>query len=240
MIFSTKGIVLHRFKYSDSQTIVKVYTKKFGLQSYLVYGASSKKARQTLSILQPLFLVDMQVYHNEKRDLQKLKEISNLFPFASIPFDIYKSSVSLFLAEFLMKILKENDIDEDLFSFLIEAIKTFDDKDVKHLNFHIILLFMMLSYFGIRPDNNFSLEKITFDLTSGKFIIGIPNHKDYAGVNLSLLIHKLFSIHLNNSKDFKISNNERRNLLNVIINFYTIHLGKPGKLKTLKVLQEIF
>ncbi len=239
MIFSTKGIVLHRFKYSDSQTIVKVYTKKFGLQSYLVYGASSKKARQTLSILQPLFLVDMQVYHNEKRDLQKLKEISNQFPFTSIPFDIYKSSVSLFLAEFLMKILKENNIDEELFSFLIEAIKTFDDKNEKHLNFHIVLLFKMCSYLGITPYNNFSSEKATFDLTAGRFITGIPNHKNYADTKLSSIIHKLFNTKLNND-DFKIRNIERRNLLNIIINFYTIHLGKPGKLKTLKVLQEIF
>jgi len=240
MIFSTKGIVLHRFKYSDAKTIVKIYTEKFGLQSYLIYGASSKKARQTMSILQPLFLVDMQVYHNEKRDLQKLKEISNHYPFASIPFDIYKSSVGLFLAEFFMSILKENDIDKELFSFLAEAIKVFDNKDKKHLNFHIILLFMMSLHFGIMPNNNFSLEKTTFDLSSGKFITGVPNHKNYAGVNLSLLIHRLFSINLNNNKGFIINNMERRSLLNIIINFYTIHLGKPGKLKTLKVLQEIF
>lgn len=240
MVFSTQGIVLHRFKYSDEKTIVKIYTEKFGLQSYLIYGASSKKARQTLSILQALFLIDMQVYHNEKRDLQKLKEVSNAFPFTSIPFDIYKSSVSIFLAEFLMSILNENDIDEDLFLFLTEAIKIYDNNNEKHLNFHILLLFKMCAYFGINPENNFSFEKTTFDLEAGKFITGIPNHKNFADVSLSLLIHKLFSINLKDNKSFTLNNLERRGLLNIIINFYRIHLGKPKNLKTLKVLQEIF
>jgi len=240
MIFSTKGIVLHRFKYTDSKTIVKIYTEKFGLQSYLIYGASSKKARQTTPIFQALFLVDMQVYHNEKHDLQKIKEISNLYPFTSIPFDIYKSSISQFLAEFFMQILKENDIDIDLFLFLEEAIKTFDNKNEKHLNFHILTLLKMCSYFGITPNNNFSANKTTFDLSLGKFITGKPNHKNYVNKNTALIIHKLLNTNIHNYNYLKINNTERRNLLDVIINFYTFHLGKPKNLKTLKVLQEIF
>jgi len=232
MIFSTKGIVLHRFKYSDAKTIVKIYTEDFGMQSYLIYGASSKKAKQTLSILQPLFLVDIQVYHNEKKDLQKIKEISNSFPFKTIPFDIYKNSISLFLAEFLLKVLNESDGDnKDLFSFLVKAIKIFDAETDNFVNFHVIILFMITELLGISPN---------IDLTAGKFITGIPIHKNYLNIKQSEVFQKLFNFDLNNFQEFKINNSERRILLETLTRFYTIHLGKPGKLQTLKVLQEIF
>jgi len=241
MVFSTKGIVLHRFKYSDNKTIVKIYTEEFGMQSYLIYGASSKKAKQILSILQPLFLVDMQVYHNEKKDLQKIKEISNSYPFKSIPFNIYKNSIGLFLSEFLMKVLNESDGDnKDLFKFLFKAIKTFDTEKEYFVNFHIIVLFMITELLGISPNNNFSEGKNIFDLTAGKFITGIPIHKNYLNVKQSDVFYKLFSYNLDNFQELKINNSERRILLNTLTKFYTIHLGKPGNLQTLKVLQEIF
>jgi len=240
MIFSTKGIVLHRFKYDDSKTIVKIYTNEFGMQSYLIYGSSSKKAKQTFSILQPLFLVDMQVYHNEKKGLQKIKDISNLFPFKSIPFNIYKSSISLFLAEFIMKVLNETDgNNEELFSFFIDSIKKFDKETDYFLDFHIVFLFAMTELLGIGPNNNYSEGKNVFDLTAGKFITGIPIHKDYLNVKQSKVFYKLFQYNQNTFQNLKISNSERRELISSLINFYTIHLGKPGKLKTLKVLQEV-
>lgn len=241
MIFSTKGIVLHRFKYSDSKTIAKIYTEEFGMQSYLIYGASSKKAKQTLSILQPFFLVDMQVYHNEKKELQKIKDISNWHPFKSIPFDIYKNSISLFLSEFLLKVLTEGDGgNKELFNFLVNFIKRFDAEKDNFLNFHILFLFLMAELLGIEPNNNYSEHKNIFDLTAGRFITGIPIHKNYLNIEQSEIFNKLFNYNLDNSHNFKITNTQRRFLIDTLINFYTIHLGKPGKLKTLKILQEIF
>lgn len=88
MIHKTKGIVLHRFKYSDSKYIAKIYTKQFGLQSYIVFGANSKKGRMQINLLQPLFPLDMQVYHKETVELQKVKEIAVFYPVNSFSDDI--------------------------------------------------------------------------------------------------------------------------------------------------------
>lgn len=239
MVFSTKGIVLHRFKYSDSKIIAKIYTEEFGLQAYLIFGSDSKKGRLLKSLLQPMFLLNMEVYHNEKRELQKIKEISNQFPFASIPFDIRKSTIGLFLAEFIMKVLKENESDTKLFEFISESIMLFDSIKENFQNFHLVFLKEMSKYMGIQPENNFSFDKSIFDLEAGRFMFGIPNHKHYADSELSLLIKKLIETDLKNITSFKISNSERRNLLNIVIQYYKLHLGAPGNLKTLKVLKQI-
>ena len=65
MIHKTGGIVLHRFKYSDSKVIAKIFTEEFGLQSYMFFGANSKRGRLQINLLQPLFPVDLQVYYKE-------------------------------------------------------------------------------------------------------------------------------------------------------------------------------
>ncbi len=240
MLFSTKGIVLHRFKYLDSKIIAKIYTEEFGLQAYLIFASDSKKGRLTKSLLQPMYLLDMEVYHNEISKLQKLKEISNHFPFSSIPFDIQKSTIGLFLAEFLIKVLEENEPDEQFFEFLLNSIKLFDSIKENFQNFHLIFLLKMSKFLGIKPENNFAPEKSIFDLEAGRFIMGIPNHKHYADQKLSLLINKLLETDFENMQTVNINNTERRNLLSIVIDYYTLHLGKPGQMKTLKVLRQIF
>ena len=45
MLSSTKGIVIHHFKYSEKSVIAKIYTEKFGLQSYILNGVRNKKSK---------------------------------------------------------------------------------------------------------------------------------------------------------------------------------------------------
>lgn len=240
MLFSTKGIVLHRFKYSDSKIIAKIYTEEFGLQAYLVFASDSKKGRLIKSLLQPMFLLDMEVYHNEKSGLQKIKEISNQFPFSSIPFDIQKSTIGLFLAEFLIKVFEENEPDKEFFKYLSDSVKFFDSSEENFQNFHLVFLLKMCRFVGIRPNHNFAPNKPIFDLEAGRFITGIPNHKHYANQGLSLILNKLMKSGFENMHAVNINNTERRHLLSTIIDYYTFHLGKPGQMKTLKVLRQIF
>ena len=51
MIESTKGIALHYYKYSENSVIAKIFTEKFGLQSYIIKGIRNKNSKQKLSIL---------------------------------------------------------------------------------------------------------------------------------------------------------------------------------------------
>ena len=98
MLYKTPGIVFSKSKYGDNCLIARIYTKTFGLQSYLVQGARRKKTAVKASIIQPLALLDMVVYYKEARGLQRIKELKSNHPFVSIPFDFKKNSIALFLA----------------------------------------------------------------------------------------------------------------------------------------------
>ncbi|MFV0551363.1 MAG: DNA repair protein RecO [Anaerorhabdus sp.] len=56
MLEKTRGIFLHYINYSDNSVIARVYTERFGQQSYIVNGVRSKKSGTRINIFQPLFL----------------------------------------------------------------------------------------------------------------------------------------------------------------------------------------
>ena len=126
MIHKTRGIVFHAIKYSETSIITKIYTEKFGLQSYIVRGARKPKARLKASLFQPLSLLELEVYYKQKSTLQNIKEARSAHIFTSIPFDVRKSSIVLFLSDVLTKAIKEEETNRELFHYLDSMIRQFD------------------------------------------------------------------------------------------------------------------
>ena len=75
MIEHTKGICLHTYKYSETSIIVKVFTEKFGLTSYIVKGVRKKRSKTKMAIFQSLTLLDLESSNYGNRSLQFIKEL---------------------------------------------------------------------------------------------------------------------------------------------------------------------
>jgi DNA repair protein RecO (recombination protein O) len=240
MIHQTKGIILHRLKYSDSKLVLKIFTREFGLQPYLFFISKSAKKKSAVNLIQPMYLLDLQVYYKENTALQKIKEFSVIENLTTIPFDIKKQLISLFLAEFLLKVLQENHKDPRLFDFIFNAISRFDRTTKESNNFHLFFLCQLTEYLGIIPRNNFSGSHRIFDLEKAKFIIGHPNHRNFFNESLSLKFSELLKVRNDIKPIINLSNSQRRELLAGIINFYNFHLDRPGKIKSLEILSQIF
>ena len=118
MLSKTRGIVLHQIKYSDTSIIVYIYTEKYGRQTYLIKGAKRKNAKIKANIFQPLFLFDLEVYHNPNKKFQKIKEVVINPVLNTVPNNIIKKSISLFIAEVLYKIIKEEEPNITLFEYI--------------------------------------------------------------------------------------------------------------------------
>src|SRR6056297_3707722 len=169
MIQSTRGIVLHSFKYGETGIICNIYTETHGKVAFLVQGARKHKAKLKANLFQPLFLLDLEVYYKEKRQLQKIREARNAHPFQSIPYDFRKRTIALFIAEVLYKSLQEEESNPPLFSYLINQIKMLDLKEEGLANFHLYFLIHLSKYLGFFPQNNYSRSFTFFDMQNGKF-----------------------------------------------------------------------
>ena len=151
MLYKVRGVVLHHIRYRESSAIVHIYTDQFGRQTFMAHSIRGKKAKFRSNLLQPLTLLELEMYHKEKREIQQLKEIHNYIPYTSIPVDPYKSSQAMFLSEILYKVLREEEPNPDLYDFLEHGLQFLDVADQHTVNFHLLFLVQLTRYLGFYP-----------------------------------------------------------------------------------------
>lgn len=227
MLHKTKGIVLSYLKYRESSIIVRIYTETFGLQSYIVNGVRSKKAKLRIALFQPLTLLDMVVYKKENAGLNRISELKCDTPFATLPFDFKKSSIALFLTEVLVKSIKGEESNEVLFEFLYKSILIFDNLEESYENFHLQFLLKLSRFLGFNPEN------------SQEFFDQVYLHANVK--EIALEEKEAFDALLNSpyQNEVKVPNAIRRELLDLMLKYYTLHIENFGEVKSLTVLKEV-
>lgn len=239
MLHKTRGIVFKTTDYGESSVVVQVFTEKFGLQSYIVNGAKKPKAKIARNMLQPLHLLDMVVYHKETGNVQRIKELKNSPQLQSIPYDVIKSSVAMFLNEILYKAVKQQSADENMFDFVFSAIEWLDHQNDGIANFHLLFLVRLTRYLGFFPDRYLAGEADYFDLKNGTFSRFKPDSVLYLSPphtqNFTMLLQGTFE----NIAGIKLNNDERRYLINKLLDYYALHIEGFGNIKSQAVLEEV-
>ena len=107
MLIKTKGIIFQTRKYSETSIIADVYTEEKGFRKYIISGVRKKNAKVSASLLQVMSIVDLVVYERPDRDLTRIKEIKPAYLYRSIPFEVRKGAVGLFMIEVARKTIRE-------------------------------------------------------------------------------------------------------------------------------------
>jgi len=223
MLHPTKGIVFHSIKYSETSIIVKIYTELFGIQSYLIKGIRNPGSKLKPGIFQPMTLLDLVVYHKVKQSLQSVKEVHLSQPFRTIPFDIRKSSVALFINELAYKAIREEESNPELFDFLWQTCLQLDETEESVAFFPIRFAIRLMQNLGISPQQNHSSRFPLFNMRDGLFQASAPNHPQYLDEEKS----KQFADILAADPASRIPHPASRDqLLEIILVYYQLHL--PG------------
>lgn len=240
MLHKTKGIALHTVKYNDNSIIVCIYTELFGRQSYLIKGIHSKKGNIKLNFFQPLSLLELEVYHKNTEELQKLKDVQVKPLLTNIFTDPVKTSIAFFLAEFLYKVIKEESHNDLMFNFLNQSIQWLEIETKPLSNFHLVFLIQFAKYYGIYPNDNYNQLNTIFDLQNGSFLDRYPNHKNYLDKHLSQLFSELLNKQYQHLDEIKIKHQDKQLLIESLIKYYSLHVDGFISLKTLDVLKDVF
>ncbi len=226
MLHQTRGIALHAIKFSETSYVVKIYTELFGLQSYLVKGVRKQNAKFKPGLFQPLTLLDLVVYHKEKSSLQNLKEANYSYPYQTIPFDIRKSSIALFINELVYKTIHEEDPYPELFSFLYQTCLHLDGAVDNFMIFHLVFSLQLTRYLGCMPQLNYSGETLFMNLREGVFQANTPEHSDFLDPYMSQILFQLLKIPEGACASIHIPAKTRDTLLEMILIYYRLHV--PG------------
>ena len=182
----------------------------------------------------------MEVFHNPKKDIQKIKEVNISVPFATIPYDVRKSTIAMFIAEVLYKTLKEEEENTELFNYLFNSIQFFDLASNGVANYHLLFLLNLTKYLGFFPKNNYSCEKSFFDLQKGCFVAASPLHPYFLSGELAVEFSQLLKFTFDDIAKIRINYKVRAFLLEKIIEYYHLHIESLGKIKSFSVLKEVF
>ena len=239
MLHKTRGIVFKTTDYGESSVIVQVFTEKFGLQSYIVNGAKKPKAKIARNMLQPLHLLDMVVYYKNTGNVQRIKELKNSPQLLTIPYDVIKSSLAMFLNEVLYKAVRQQSADENLFGFVFSAIEWLDHQTEGLANFHLLFLVQLTRYLGFYPDRYLATDADYFDLKNGVFCRYKPDSVLFLSPPHAQNFNKLLQCSFENSPQVKISNDDRRYLIQKLLEYYALHIEGFGNIKSHMVLEEV-
>ena len=238
MLASTKAIVLSKLKFKDSDVIVKCYTKEFGVKSYLLKNIlKAKKGKLKIAYFQELTILDLETDQRDGRSLQYIKELKLAYHYHSVHTNVVKSTIAMFLSEILSNILKEEEENKELFQFLETSFVWFDQSDTE-ASFHLMFLIELSKYLGFYPNLQL-LESDYFNLESGRFQNTDSGIYSITGEKL-IFLKMLLGIKFDANKKLNITNYQKRELLDMILIYFNLHLDGFKKPKSVEVLNQVF
>ena len=239
MLHKTRGIVFKTTDYGESSVIVQVFTEKFGLQSYIINGVKKPKAKISRNMLQPLHLLDMVVYHKATGNVQRIAELKNSPLLQTIPYDVIKSCLAIFLNEVLYKAVRQQSADESLFEFVFNAIEWLDHQTAGLANFHLLFLTRLTRYLGFYPDKYPAVgDAEFFDMKNGIFTRYKPEVL-YLAPPHTQNFNQLLASNFENLSALKFTNDERRYLLAKLLEYYALHIEGFGNIRSHEVLEDV-
>jgi DNA repair protein RecO (recombination protein O) len=242
-LHKTKGIVLRAVKYGETSLIVTIFTEQFGLQSYIVSGVrtSTRKGTGKANLFQPTAILDLVVYHNELKNLNRIKEFKWHYLYKHIFSDVPKNAVALFMIELLTKCLKQPEPNPDLFEFCEDAFAHLDDSSGPVMaNFALFFALHLPAFFGFRINDDYSEETPILDMQEGTFISERPDHFHFLEARQAEITSELLKMmQPEELEQIKLNHDFRRQLLFAYETYYALHIQDFGTMKTLPVLKEV-
>jgi len=238
MLISTEAIALSSIKYSESSLIVKCFTLSEGIKSYLIKGIRSRKKKFfNLGLFQPLTILEIDANHKNNGNLESLRSAKILHPYKTIPFDIYKNSIALFLSEMLLRSIKEEEKNEALYFFIKNSLIWLDSSS-NYINFHIHFIVKFLKYLGISP-NESKINLKGFDMVNGAFSNSI-NKNNYISGKVITYFKEFLGTNFDTNDHTISSSMERKELLEFLMKYMQIHLEDFRRPNSLNIMYDLF
>ncbi len=235
--------MLRTLKYGETSIIASVYTELFGVQSYIVKGVrqSSKKGQNKISFFQPAAILEMEVYHNEMKNLQFIKDFQWDHMYTSVFFDVVKNAVAMYMIELLQHSLKQPEANPELFSLIEASLKQLDaGNDALTANLPLYFTLHLGTELGFQIHGEYLDDTPVLDLAEGQFVSNIPLHQNYLEGELARITSKFNAIGFySDLEKIKLGRTTRRQLLEAYQSYILFHVQDFGEMRSWKVLQAI-
>ena len=250
-----RGIVLRTVKYGDTSLIVDLFTENHGRMSFMASTLRAKRSVRSVSFWQPLSMVEFsaELLPNGGK-LPRPSDVRTYYNYIDLPFSPIKSTLALFLAEFLSAALREEKENTPLYRYIESSLQWLDlaDSPASIANFHLAFLMHLSRFIGIYPNLDVSGDlnlnpplstvnsQLYFDLLAGTYCDRQPSHAHFLRNEEARVLPVLFRMNYPTMHLFRLSRRERQRILHVLNEYYRLHVPGFPELKSLEILQELF
>jgi DNA repair protein RecO (recombination protein O) len=239
MLIKTRGIVFRSVKYGETSVIADVFTEEKGLCSFIGGGVRTAKARMPYNLFQPMTVVDLVAYHREGSGSNRLKELRAAEIWSTIPFDITRGAVTLFMAEICRKSITEEEEQGDLFDFLLGHLRWLDATPHPIANLHLHFLLGLSGFLGFQPQDPEMAGELFFDLKDGMFSNIPPPHTMLLEPEQTIQMLAILESPLELVHEIPLSRPQRKALLTKLLQFYQLHLPNFKEVNTPEILEMV-
>jgi DNA repair protein RecO (recombination protein O) len=220
-LIETEGIVLKTMKYGETSIISQILTRDHGLVSLIMGGVTNNAKKGMFQIMSQLDLV---FYHQEQKTMHRIKEARYAKIYQTLPFEMHRSAIGIFMIELIRKSLNNKETDLELYDWIKSCLTLCEELNIK-------LAYMPLYY---------DIENTVFDLREGSFTSGFPFHREYLDQDCAKYLHLI--IHHEKYSDLNqivIPPVYRKQLLYGLLDYYKIHLDHFKGLDSPHILEEM-
>lgn len=240
MLERTVGIVLHQIKYNDESVIVNIYTLQHGNVGFLVKMPKQKRSNVKTLLLRPLNILELVFDYRPNQTLQRISDMQLHVSYESLPYDPIKGSVALFLSEFLYYVLKHEMENPSLFQYLTNSLQWLDRSQKGLANFHLVFLLRLTRFLGFWPNVQDYKQGMVFDMREAAMVERLPMHNQYLNAEESAFLPFLLRMDYASMHLFRFNRQQRARVLDLLIEYYRVHIPEFPELKSLDVLRTVF
>lgn len=234
------GIVTDIIKHSDRYNVVTLYTRERGRMAMLSSAGNGRTARVRNASLMPLSVISANINIKGNREIQILGQFAREMLWKDIYFNPVKSAICTFITEFLNSYTRNSGPDPLTWDFCLKAISTLDSLKTGAANFHLGFLVEFLRYTGISPDLSEIRPDAWFDMEGGAMTLYPPLHHNRLTPQDAQILPLIARLNTRTARIFKFNGAQRRELLNGLLKYYSIHFPGLNNLKSPEILNEVF
>lgn len=234
MLVTTQAIVLRAVAHGDRTLVLKAWTRRGGVRSYVV---RTGRRGASAAVAQPLSRVELVADEHPERDLHAVREIRVDRPYLRIPYEPIRGAVALFTQELLLRTLRTESPDPVIDAVVEDALEAIDSAaDLRCLP--LVLLIRLSAPLGFLPAPPMPGED-HFDLQEGCFMPAGAMHGHLLAPPLSMALAHLLQAEFADLERLRLPAQVRRDLMDHLLLYYRMHVEGLGELRSPAVLHAV-
>lgn len=233
----TTCVALRTIKYKDNRAILSCLSRELGRLSLSVPDGKGMESQRRRALMMPGSIFGCVMDLSEHRDVQRPREMWGVRPL--LLSDPAKGPVALFACDFLNSLIRDAQPDTRLFDYVDFALATLAATDAIG-NYPIAFLTGLQRFMGIEPYATEYSRGMVFDLADGLFRQSPPLHHHFLDPDETAVAAQLTRMDFTNMHAFRFTQQQRRRILDVLLEYYSLHFGHLRGLNSLEVVRAVF